>query len=146
MMGMPCYKVNSGHLQMSQYMMPAHLVPQIYCSDAIPCTNENEYCNTPQKGVRGIGCFQCPDDPLDCYFENDKGGQGKDVASCSSQCAPSIEFGQSCKTCGDTITGFEFGVGKFFIPCSACNDVSILTLQLVKMIPLIDVNSALKMI
>ena len=49
----------------------------IYCSDAIPCTNENEYCNTPKKGVRGIGCFPCPEDPLDCYFENNKEGKAK---------------------------------------------------------------------
>eukprot|EP00956_Cyclotella_meneghiniana_P020113 scaffold35102_cov20-Cyclotella_meneghiniana.AAC.1 len=84
----------------------------IYCSETIPCTNENEFCRFPSNGrERGIGCFPCPEDPLDCYFKDvDFGTNSKNVASCSSQCAASIEFGQSCKTCGDTITGFEFGV------------------------------------
>ena len=32
----------------------------------------------------------------------------------------SIEFGQSCKTCGDTITGFEFGVDNPEDRCEFC--------------------------
>ena len=77
--------------------------------------NENEFCKFPSNGrENGIGCFPCPEDPLDCYFKMDigEGTRSKNVASCSSQCAASIEFGHSCKTCGDKITGFEFGVGK----------------------------------
>ena len=46
----------------------------IYCSETIPCTNENEFCRFPSNGrERGIGCFPCPEDPLDCYFKMDIG-------------------------------------------------------------------------
>ncbi len=44
----------------------------------------------------------------------------RQIMSCASKCAASIEFGKSCKTCGKTMNGFEFGVKDPADRCYFC--------------------------
>lgn len=78
----------------------------------VPCITEGEYCKYLDDGEDTGFCDKCPLDPLNCFFPPSPIIliDSHNVESCAATCAASIEFGTSCKTCGDTITGFEFGV------------------------------------
>ena len=96
-----------------------------YCSVTVPCINENNYCffNEELDTDDGLHCFICPLDPLECFFPAGEGRSPdpRQVESCAQNCASSLEFGKSCKTCGEAITGsFEFGVDDPADRCEFC--------------------------
>ena len=91
------------------------------CSTTIPCIGryEGQYCAFVENSEEGIWCDYCPDDPVDCFFPAEaKPRVQNDVESCAQSCAATIEFGQNCKLCGESLTGFEFGVED---PADRCN-------------------------
>ena len=82
-----CVSYNDGKLLLDQYVSN-HIaeVATVYswivcapdpeyekCSNTIPCSNDNEFCNFMRKVVDGVYvegyCVQCSEDPLYCYFD-----------------------------------------------------------------------------
>ncbi|KAL7545981.1 hypothetical protein ACHAWF_009330, partial [Thalassiosira exigua] len=94
-----------------------------YCSTKVPCIEEDSFCKFGDEGMdEGLWCEDCPEDPHKCYFST--AGVGpliqNEVKACASACAHSIEFGVSCKTCGESITAFEFGIDEPSSKCHFC--------------------------
>ncbi|KAL7544986.1 hypothetical protein ACHAWF_008351 [Thalassiosira exigua] len=92
-----------------------------YCSVEVPCFDDDKYCVLSEDVDvdEGLWCYDCPEDPIDCFFQTTRTPlPQREVESCASKCGKDFGFGTWCKTCGETMSAFEFGVDD---PADRCN-------------------------
>eukprot|EP00751_Fragilariopsis_kerguelensis_P044044 CAMPEP_0170991074 /NCGR_PEP_ID=MMETSP0736-20130129/8886_1 /TAXON_ID=186038 /ORGANISM="Fragilariopsis kerguelensis, Strain L26-C5" /LENGTH=796 /DNA_ID=CAMNT_0011416181 /DNA_START=106 /DNA_END=2497 /DNA_ORIENTATION=- len=95
-----------------------------YCSSTVLCMDDDMYCKfTAPDQDEGIWCNPCPEDPVDCFFP-EKGIPR--VQNEIIEVAASVEFGASCKMCGEKITGFDFGVENPSDRCNFCPEEDVM--------------------
>jgi len=94
-----------------------------YCSTTVPCIEEDTYCTFADGMDVGMWCDSCPEDPLDCLFPAQSGYAKTQnaVEACVAGCASDLEFGKSCKMCGQIkASSLEFGVDDPADKCRFC--------------------------